>query len=95
MGTTHHLGDGVLSSKFGGGVELRMKRGRVPMYLDFGVRYHHNGIAEFLTKGDIVDHPNGDITIYPNRDETDILTYRVGLTIGIPRGDDGRRGRRR
>jgi hypothetical protein len=90
FGTTNHLGDGVLSAKVGGGVEFQVKRGRVPLYVDLGVRYHHNGVAEFLTKGDIVNHANGNITIYPNRDEADILTYRIGMTIGIPR----REGRR-
>jgi hypothetical protein len=92
FGHTNHLGDGVLSAKVGGGVEFQVKGGRVPLYIDLGVRYHHNGMAEFLTKGDIVNHHDGSITIYPNRDEADLLTYRIGLTIGIPRGRD-RRGR--
>jgi hypothetical protein len=90
FGTTHHLGDGVLSTKLGGGVEFRVKGGRVPLYLDLGARYHRNGVAEFLTKGDIVDNPNGSITIYPNRDEANILTYRIGITVGIPRGEERR-----
>jgi len=88
FGHTNHLGDGVLSTKVGGGVEFQVKGGRVPLYIDLGVKYHHNGVAEFLTKGDIVNHHDGSITIYPNRDETNILTYRIGMTIGIPGGGD-------
>ncbi len=94
FGDTKHLGDGVVSAKVGGGVEFQVKGGRVPLYIDMGVRYHHNGVAQFLTKGDIVNHANGDITIYPNRDEANILTYRIGMTIGIPRGGDDNGGRR-
>ena len=94
FGDTNHLGDGVFSSKVGGGAEFRVKGGRVPLYIDLGVSYHHNGVAEFLTKGDIVNHADGSITIYPNRDEANLLTFRIGMTIGIPRGDDDE-GRRR
>ena len=90
FGTTHHLGDGVLAAKVGGGMEIRVKTGRVPVYIDLGATYHHNGVAEFLTKGDIVQHPDGSISIYPNRDEANLVAYRFGITIGIPRGDDRR-----
>jgi len=95
--TTENFGDGDLSWGFGGGLEMTLNRGRVPIALNLGARYHENGIREYLTEGDILDHPDGSVTLFPNISEANLISYRVGLTIGIPRGGDddseGRRGR--
>jgi hypothetical protein len=97
-GHTENFGDGTLSWGAGGGVELTLTRGRVPLYLDIGARYHRNGVVEYLTEGDIVDNPDGSITIYPVQSQANLVTYRIGLSVGIGGGDeDGRyhgRGRR-
>lgn len=97
---TQNFGDGTTSWGVGWGVELYVSQGRVPIAVNLGARYHEHGVMEYLTEGDIVDHADGSVTLYPNVSEANLITYRLGVTIGIPRGgdDDGRyrkTGRRR
>ena len=94
--STENFGDGTFAWGLGGGLEVPLSRGRTPVALDMGVRYHRNGIMEYLRKGDIVDHPDGSITLFPIRSEANFLSYRLGVSIGIPRrtgGPAGERGR--
>lgn len=93
---TTNYSDVVFSWKAGGGLRMRLGRGFRPIFLDLGVERHENGVAEFLTEGDIVDYDDGSIGIFPNRSEADLVTFRLGISIGFPsRGPDaGRRGRR-
>ncbi len=85
---TTNYSDLVMAWKLGGGMRLRVSRGTRPTSLDFGVERHRNGIAAFLTPGDIVDNPNGSITVYPNLSEANLTTFRFGVSVGIGRGRD-------
>jgi len=85
FGNTTHLSDVVAAWRAAAGIRLRISNGSKPVSIDFGVERHENGIADFLTEGDIVDHANGNITIFPNRSEANLMTYRIGISIGIPR----------
>ena len=85
-GTTTNFDDIGLAWRAGAGVRLRVKGGRAPIALDFGVERHENGVTDFLTEGDIVDHPDGSVTLYPNRSDADFVTFRFGVSFGIPRG---------
>ena len=80
---TTNYSDLVLAWKLGGGLRMRVGRGHHPVYLDLGVERHRNGIANYLTVGDIVDHSDGSITVFPNRSEADLVTYKVGVSIGV------------
>ena len=95
---TTNFDDAVFAWRMGGGVRVKVSGGDKPVSLDFGVERHQNGVADFLTKGDIEDHPDGSITLYPNRSEANLYTVRMGVSIGIPRGgrdeDHGHRRRR-
>ena len=82
-GQTTNYSDGVLAFKMAGGMRVRVTRGKNPVSLDLGVDRHQNGIANFLTKGDILDHPDGSITIYSNRAAANLLMFRLGVTIGF------------
>ena len=62
---------------------MRVGGGHNPVYLDFGVERHDNGIANYLTEGDIVDHSDGSVTIYPNRSEADLLSFRFGVAVSV------------
>jgi hypothetical protein len=84
---TENFGDGTMSWGVGGGLELNVHRGRTPIDLNFGFRYHENGRMEYLTEGDIVDNPDGSITLFPVRSEANLMAYHFGVSIGIPRGD--------
>ena len=80
---TTNYSDVVMAWKVGGGTRVRVHRGAHPVSLDFAVERHQNGIANFLTKGDILDNPDGSITLFPNRSEANLLTFRLGVSIGF------------
>ena len=81
---TTNLSDLVFGVKYGGGVRFQVGGHHRPIYLDFGIDRHDNGIANFLTRGDIEDHPDGSVTIFPNRSEANLVTFRFGVSIGLP-----------
>lgn len=80
---TTNYSDVVLGFTYGGGVRFRMGGGRRPVFLDLGVERHDNGEAEYLTAGDIVDHDDGSVTVYPNRSDADLVTFKLGVSIGV------------
>ena len=41
--------------------------------------------AEYLREGDIRDNQDGSITLFPVRSDTDLLTFHIGLTVGLVR----------
>lgn len=75
--------DAVLAWTGGGGVLITVREGPRPIFIEVGVRYHHNGRASYLREGSIVDNPDGSITITPITSQTNFLAYRLGLSIGI------------
>lgn len=77
----------------GSGVQLRIARRKAPIYVDLGARYHGNGVAEYLRKGDIQDQPDGSVILNPRRSDTNFWTFRIGISMGFPPGgfrDSGR-----
>lgn len=76
--------DTTLAWMSGGGIQLRTNVGRHPVLVDVGARYHGNGEAEYLRKGDIEDQPDGSVQINPQRSETNLWTFRIGVSVGIP-----------
>lgn len=80
---TRNFEDFVGAQRFGGGVRLRMSR---TVALDLGAEYHRNGVAEYLREGDILDNPDGSITVFPNRSEANLTTFRLGVQIGFGGG---------
>lgn len=83
---TTNYSDVVFGWKYGGGLRFRLGGGHRPVYLDLGVDRHDNGLADYLTRGDIVDNPDGSVTIYPNRSDADLMTFRFGVSVGFPGG---------
>lgn len=79
---TTNYSDAVYGLWYGGGLRFRMGGARRPIFLDLGVERHDNGIANYLTRGDIVDNPDGTVTLYPNRSDADLTSFRLGVTIG-------------
>jgi hypothetical protein len=82
--TTNH-DDLTLAWQAGTGFNVPITRGRTPLQLHFGVRYHGNGRAEYLREGDIEDHEDGSITINPRRSGTNFITYQIGVSAVIGR----------
>lgn len=95
---TEHFDDLVFAWRARGGMLLRLSRGRIPVFLDLAAVYHGNGDAEYLTEGDVVDNPDGSLTLYPIFSEANLVTFELGVSIGLGGGregeDDWDRGRR-
>jgi len=92
--STTNLDDLVFQQRLGAGLGLRLSNGRHPVRSDIGTDYHHNGMANYLREGDIVDQPDGSVIIYPRRTEANLWSFRVGVSVGLG-GDGGRPGDRR
>jgi len=78
--------DLVFALTGGGGVLIPLSLRTVPVLLDLGATVHRNGQATYLRKGSIKDLPDGSILISPIRSDANFVTYRIGLSIGIPMG---------
>jgi len=87
-----NFSDVTFSWLTGGGIQLRVAQRRAPIYLDFGARYHGNGEAEYLRKGDIQDQPDGSVVLNPQRSDTNFWTFRIGFSLGFPPGGFGGSG---
>jgi len=83
---TTNYSDVVLRWTYGGGVRLRVGGHHRPVHLDFGVERQDHGLTNYLTRGDIVDNPDGSVTIYPNRTDADLMTFRFGISVGVSGG---------
>ena len=81
--TTNH-DDVVFALTGGGGFMIPLFLGRTPVLLDLGATFHRNGEATYLREGSIRDRPDGSIVINPIRSEANFVTYRFGVSIGIP-----------
>ncbi len=94
---TENFSDTGFSWGLGGGLEWNLSQGPTRVDLNLGVRYHHHGVMEYLTKGDIVDNPDGSVTLFPNRSEANLMSYQLGVSVGLPRrgGVDSGFGRNR
>jgi hypothetical protein len=83
--STTNFDDWSFSYGGGAGLYVPLRHGYRPVSLDLGVRYHNNGEAEYLREGDIVDNPDGSISLFPVRSDTDLLTFHIGFSVGVTR----------
>lgn len=67
----------------GGGLLLNLRSRRVPIALDIGARYLSNGDAWYVSPGDVVPQPNGDVVIYPVRSKANLVMFHAGVSIGL------------
>jgi hypothetical protein len=81
--TTTNFDDASFAYGAGGGLYIPLSVRRNPVSLDLGVTYRHNGEAEYLRHGDIVDNPDGSITLFPVRSQTNLVTFHVGVSVGV------------
>jgi hypothetical protein len=81
--STENHNDVVFALGAGGGVRIDLPVATVPVQLNLGARYHANGRAEYLRRGDIEDLPDGSIVLHPQRTDANLVSYHVGITIGI------------
>ena len=77
---TTHLNDWTFAWRAGGGIRYGIWE---DVSVDFGVEHHGNGVADYLTKGDVIDGPDGKVSINPRRSEANLLTFRLGVSLGL------------
>ena len=77
---TTHLNDWTFAWRAGGGIRYGIWE---DLSVDFGVEHHGNGVADYLTKGDVIDGPDGKVSINPRRSEANLLTFRLGVALGL------------
>ena len=68
----------------GPGIEILLHEGDEALVaLDLAATYHANGEATYLTKGDIVDLPDGSVELHPRKSQTDFWTIGLGVSVAI------------
>jgi hypothetical protein len=82
FGTTN-FDDATFAWQAGTGVRVPLGIGRVPLSIDIGARYNTNGRVDYLREGDIVDNPDGSITLRPQRSDANLVTYVIGASIAV------------
>src|SRR5687767_2367636 len=76
--------DATFAWAAGGGLYIPLrKRHRHPLSLDIGAQYHANGEARYLREGSIQEDGTGEIFFDPIRSQTNLITYRLGITVGL------------
>jgi hypothetical protein len=76
--------DATFAWAAGGGLYIPIRRGRKhPLSLDLGAQYHANGEARYLREGSIQEDGTGEIFFQPIRSQTNLITYKLGLTVGL------------
>jgi hypothetical protein len=53
--------------------------------LNLGARYHYGNPATYLKKGDIVDNPDGSVTLNVRSGKTDLVLWQIGVSYAIPK----------
>ena len=77
---TNH-GDWAGAGVFGGGFLIPIG---TSFSLNLGARYHYGAKASYLKKGDIVDNPDGSITMNVRSSKTDLVLWQIGVHFAIP-----------
>lgn len=68
----------------GGGLRIRIAQaGDNPIALDLAVTYVRNGETDYLREGGIREGPGGSVIIEPIRSETNLVTFHVGVAVGL------------
>jgi hypothetical protein len=80
---TTNFSDATFAWSAGGGLKIPIWISGYEAGINLGARYHGNGRAEYLRKGDIQDNPDGTITITPNRSEANLVTYQLGFSVRL------------
>ena len=81
--STTNADDATSAWIFGGGLYVPFGTQKA-WKLHVGGRYFYGGNAQYLTEGDIVDNPDGSITLQPRYSKTDLVTWQVGVSYTFP-----------
>lgn len=74
-------GDWAGAGVFGGGLKIPVGRFAA---VNLGARYHYGAKATYLRKGDIIDNPDGTVTLNVRSSKTDLVLWQIGFSYNIP-----------
>lgn len=82
--STTNFDDFNLALAAGAGLSVSLREGEKPISLDLAAHYQHNGLTEYLTDGAQNLHalPRGGWRANPVVSDANLLTYRVGVSLG-------------
>lgn len=83
--STTNQSDGSRAWIFGGGVVIPFGNRYALGGLNLGARYYYGGEATYLNEGDIIDNPDGTVTLNRRRSKTDLVLWQVGVSFVLPR----------
>jgi hypothetical protein len=75
-------GDWAAARVFGGGVVIPF--GKSLAALNIGARYHYGAKATYLRQGDIIDNPDGTVTLNVRSSKTDLVLWQIGVSYTFP-----------
>ncbi|HWL40824.1 MAG TPA: outer membrane beta-barrel protein [Gemmatimonadaceae bacterium] len=84
--STTNQSDGSRAWIFGGGLVIPFGSKYALGGLNLGARYYYGGNAEYLREGDIIDNPDGTVTLDPRNSKTDLVLWQLGVSFVLPRG---------
>jgi len=83
FGSATDFDDWTAALQTGGGLLVVVNSRHAPVALDLGARYLYNGDAWYVSPGDVVPQPNGDVFVYPAHSRADLVMLHVGVSVGI------------
>lgn len=83
--STTNQSDGSRAWIFGGGVVIPFGSKYALGGLNLGARYYYGGEATYLNEGDIIDNPDGSVTLNRRRSKTDLVLWQLGVSFVLPR----------
>ncbi|MGH7504385.1 MAG: outer membrane beta-barrel protein [Longimicrobiales bacterium] len=84
--STTNFDDATFAWAAGGGFYIPLSIRNTSISIDLGARYNGNGNVQYLREGDIQDNPDGSISFTPRDSEANLITYSIGVSIGLRRG---------
>lgn len=81
--STTNYSDAAFRYGFGWGILIPFESNRTEWAIDLGAIYHGNGQVRYLRKGGIEDRPDGSIVLHPIQSDANLLSYRVGVSVGL------------
>jgi len=81
--STTNFDDVTLALNWGGGILTRIARGRHSVWLDLSAQSTYNGEAEYLNRGGIVEYGDGSVVLHPIVSDANLMTFRVGILVGL------------
>ncbi len=77
---TTNFHDGGLATGGGGGMRIPLRTRSTEISIDAGARFTNNGLRTYLTRGDIVDLPDGSLQFTPRQTVADFWQYHLGIS---------------